>query len=122
MPRKNVDRDMSHKRRSERLDVLYDWTVSLDMFKTGKIKNLSKHGLFIKTSQHLEVNSIVSIEFFPPSTDEIITVKAKVVWVHTDSESNVLGIGVDFQGLRKKDKEAISYYINLIIKERDERI
>ncbi len=97
------------------------WTVSLDSFYSGRIDNLSKDGLFINTSKDIPMGAKVSIEFLPPNTDNVVRVESQAVWMKKDKGGNILGIGVEFVKLSREDKEVISFYLDIMRRERDER-
>jgi len=113
-------RRKSQRRRSSRIDT-DNWTVTIDLFKMGRIKNLSTNGLYVSTDEDLEIGSTVSVEFFPPNTDKLILIKAEVIWKQKNNFGDVLGVGVDFLSLTEDEKKVISHYLGLVEKEADER-
>ncbi len=112
--------DERRKSQSKSTDICC-WAVSLDLFYTGQVNNLSNHGLFINTTKNVPINSVVTIEFLPPNADKVICVKSKVIWNRKDSTGKNIGIGVEFFDLTDKDKEVISFYLAIIKKKGDNR-
>jgi len=117
------ERRHAQRRQSERFTTKSGWTVSLDSLYAGEVNNLSAHGVFVKTSNNIPVDSIVHVEF--PATGSLskgkVSVKAKVVWSRKDRQGILVGIGVEFIDPSEKQKDVISYYIDIIKKENDKR-
>lgn len=110
------------RRRVERVAALPGWTVSLDSLYKGEINNLCQHGLFIKTSKDIPVDSIVAVKLLPPeTTDKAIKINAKVVWTRKDRQGNSVGMGIEFIEQTPKDKEVIAFYIDMIKGNKEER-
>jgi c-di-GMP-binding flagellar brake protein YcgR len=110
------------KRRAERVTKVSGLTVSLDSLYKGEIANLSIHGLFVKTSHLLPVDTMVDVKFLPANTDDkAISIKSKIIWQRKDRFGDAVGMGVEFIEQSRRDKEVISFYIDIVKKENDEK-
>jgi type IV pilus assembly protein PilZ len=101
------DRD---KRAAERLPIrmLVEYESSED-FLIDYTANMSIGGMFIQTSNPLEVGTRFRLRFRIPGRDEPVDTIGEVCWVLTPEEAGCMqpGMGVRFEELAAKDRNAV---------------
>jgi uncharacterized protein (TIGR02266 family) len=73
----------SERRSAERLDVT--WSVDCETDETflyASITNISELGIFVRTSEPLEVGTRLTLRFAPPGTKEPFVLAGQVQWVN----------------------------------------
>ncbi len=102
------------KRESERLpvDVKVDYRT-VGSFITDYTKDLSKGGIFIKTSLPLEVGTRVRLRLTLPDGDAPFALDGVVKWVSTlrEREKHPSGMGVEFVDFSDEVKNKIENLI-----------
>ncbi len=79
---------------------------------TSKTKNVSAGGVCITTTAGpLERDAIYTLTFELPDSQEVVTVKARVVWTKNDDHDRALfDNGLEFINMQEKYREAIEKY------------
>lgn len=89
------------RRRSQRINL--DWTVSMESslgMHGGSLKNLSLHGIFIKTEERVPVGESVSVSFCDPGVSWSRSLLLGAVVVRSEPE----GVALD---LRQMDLDTL---------------
>ena len=100
----------SEKRYAERLPIrmLVEYESSED-FLIDYTANMSIGGMFIQTSNPLEVGTRFRLRFRLPAREEPVDTVGEVCWVLTPEEAGCMqpGMGVRFEELAKPDRLAV---------------
>jgi type IV pilus assembly protein PilZ len=100
----------SDKRNTERLPIrmLVEYESSED-FLIDYTANMSIGGMFIQTSNPLEVGTRFRLRFRIPGRDEPVDTVGEVCWVLTQEEAGCMqpGMGVRFEELAGIDRDAV---------------
>lgn len=106
---------VADNRKSERLpvDVKVDYRT-VGSFITDYTKDLSKGGIFIKTSLPLEVGTRVRLRLTLPDGDAPFALDGVVKWVSTlrEREKHPAGMGVEFVDFSDEVKAKIESLIH----------
>jgi type IV pilus assembly protein PilZ len=112
------------RRSHERVDVM--WSVDCeteDTFLYAAITNISAMGIFVRTTDPLEVGTLVTLRFAPPDAREPFILDGVVQWVNAvrplDDNLNP-GMGIRFSSLTLDDRERIVDAIHTIAYLREE--
>ena len=112
------------RRSSDRIDVL--WSVDCeteDTFLYAAITNISEMGIFVRTTEPLDVGTAVTLRFAPPHESEPFVLGGTVQWVNAlrprQSNPNP-GMGIRFATLTLADRERIVDTIRTIAYLREE--
>ena len=108
--------------RAPRVDAKLDIDFDIDLgskedahtFYTGFTKNISEGGLFISTSQYLEIGHKLTIQMGIPPNKEKTTLECEVRWVRRDDNHDLngfYGVGVQFINLSPEIKSQINQFI-----------
>ena len=108
--------------RAPRIDAKLDIDFDIDLgskedahtFYTGFTKNISEGGLFISTSQYLEIGHKLTIQMGIPPNKEKTTLECEVRWVRRDDNHDLngfYGVGVQFINLSPEIKSQINQFI-----------
>lgn len=106
---------MSDNRRAERVpvDVKVDYRT-VGSFITDYSKDLSKGGIFIKTSLPYEVGERVRLRLTLPDGDAPFALDGVVKWISTlrDREKHPAGMGIEFVDFDEKIKKKLEDLVN----------
>lgn len=111
------------RRAAERVAV--EWKVDCeidDTFLYASITNISELGIFVRTSEPLEVGTGLTLRFAPLAAEEPFVLKGVVQWVNPVRAlalSPNPGMGVRFVGLDADDRERLVAVIRTIAYVRD---
>jgi uncharacterized protein (TIGR02266 family) len=83
--------------------------LSHSHFYTGLSMDVSKGGLFVATYEPLAVGTLVTLFFVLPN-GEAVEAPGTVRWTRQGSEDSAPGMGVAFETLNKKAREAIASF------------
>ena len=116
--------DSKNRRVAERVDVF--WSVDCeteDTFLYAAITNISEMGIFVRTTEPLDVGTAVTLRFAPPHESEPFVLGGTVQWVNAlrprQSNPNP-GMGIRFITLTLPDRERIVETIRTIAYLREE--
>jgi len=102
--------DSTEKRTTERLPIrmLVEYESSED-FLIDYTANMSIGGMFIQTSNPLEVGTRFRLRFRIPGRDAPVDTVGEVCWVLSAEEAGVMqpGMGVRFEELEAKDRASV---------------
>jgi Tfp pilus assembly protein PilZ len=98
------------KRSSKRVPVDLEATISKggDSFK-GVIINCSLNGMFLRTTQKLELSDIITISVLLPNQPNPLMVRSTVIW--TDWNPGNPGFGVHFVTIPDEHAETLKEYL-----------
>jgi type IV pilus assembly protein PilZ len=122
-PPDRSERRLRERRSADRFDVV--WSVDCeadDNFLYASITNISELGIFVRTSQPLQVGTRVKLRFQPPGQGEPFIVSGQVQWInplHLLCENINPGMGIQFVDLCAEDRERIVDAIHTIAYVRD---
>jgi type IV pilus assembly protein PilZ len=106
------------RRTVERVDVT--WSVDCeteDTFLYASITNISALGIFVRTSQPLEIGTRVTLRFAPPGARAPFVLAGVVQWVNPVkvlAENRNPGMGIRFVDLTPLDRERLVDAIHTI--------
>ena len=106
------------RRTVERVDVT--WSVDCeteDTFLYAAITNISELGIFVRTSQPLEIGTRVTLRFAPPGARAPFVLAGVVQWVNPVkvlAENRNPGMGIRFVDLKPLDRERLVDAIHTI--------
>ena len=85
-----------HPRAVVKIEIAFKHTID---FVTSYMLNISKGGLFIKTDEALQLNTIVFLRFIMPGDTMPIETERKVVWCNTNKAKGYFprGMGIKFR-------------------------
>jgi len=121
MPLSGIDIDETQSLNSGRIQPRKEISVEVGVyadyqFYTGLTQNISSGGLFIATSEPLELGATFEVKFKIPNVDHTFECSAEVRWVRTidvASESGMSsGMGVRFNGLEPLEQKLIDQFIH----------
>ncbi len=99
-------------RRGPRLLVIMETVASNSHSQIfGNIINLSETGLFVETNDAVEPGTILDVELKLPGGKDAIVIKGKVARLHRLAGKVQYGLGVQFQEMASRTREAILSYI-----------
>lgn len=91
--------------------IFYDYTVSLGV-----------GGMFLETSQPLNIGDTLQLRFVLPKSDHIFEAAAKVVWKNDTSREDIegsllsyQGVGLALENISDEDGEKIKTYVSSLI-------
>jgi hypothetical protein len=91
------------RRSSKRYDIAVDAEVTIgEVRHTATMRNVSLGGLYLNSAERPAMGTRVSLRFSVPTQKEPIEVISIVRW------TDMLGFGVQFDGLRARDVWALS--------------
>jgi type IV pilus assembly protein PilZ len=121
MPMSAIDIDDTQAAESGRIQPRKEIAVEVgvyaeNQFYTGLSQNISSGGLFIGTSEPLEIGTTFELTFKIPNLDHSFKCSGEVRWVRTidvASESGLnAGMGVRFNGLDPLEQKLIDQFIH----------
>lgn len=96
---------MSENRRFVRVTSrLRCWCEGENVTVYARIGNLSEGGLFLRTSTPLAAGAVATIRI---GTESVFETHARVVWARGDGEDGPPGMGLEFQGVDERRREAL---------------
>ena len=113
---------LSERRNAERIDVT--WAVDCeteDTFLYANITNISEMGIFVRTTEPLEMGTRLRLTFAPPGA-EGFTLEGTVAWINPVRENGDNpnpGMGVKFVDLKLPERERLVEVIRTIAYLRD---
>ena len=114
-------KEKSEKRQHPRFPTSISVRVkhkSIDDFVTEEIRNISKGGIFVKTSNPLPFGSGVDLEFILPTDNKTIKAKGIVMWSYDKNpggaSSQENGMGLRLKDLSVQEINMIAEYIDKI--------
>jgi type IV pilus assembly protein PilZ len=114
MPKASVERlpDLelqADRRRSERTDVLVrvDYQ-SVDELFSEFARNINEGGVFVETEAPLPVDSVVTLQFRIPGSDDPVAGTGRVVRVSEPGAPGPSGMGIEFDALDRDSRERIN--------------
>jgi len=114
---------VSDRRTAERVDVT--WSVDCETEETflyASITNISELGIFVRTTEPLEIGTHVTLRFAPPGARAPFVLEGVVQWVNPVKalgENRNPGMGIRFAELRPIDRERLVGTIRTIAYVRD---
>jgi type IV pilus assembly protein PilZ len=114
--------DEANRRAHDRVPV--SWNVDCateDTFLYASIANISAMGIFIRTTEPLDVGTPVDLAFAPPG-DEPFKLRGQVAWVNkvrSDGDNPNPGMGVRFMELSNEARERLVNVVRAITYVRD---
>lgn len=112
------------RRGAERIEVT--WSVDCeteDTFLYANITNISEVGIFVRTTEPLEVGTRLTLRFAPPGSHEPFVLAGRVQWVNPVrllSDNKNPGMGILFVSLTRDERERLVSAIRTIAYVRDE--
>ena len=91
-----------------------DCTISNNL--VGKIQNISLSGVFITSINHLELDSLVTVEFNAPSKNGTITLKPSLKVLNKYTVNNSYGYGAVFSNLTINELKQLKVLIKYLDK------
>ena len=94
---------------------------TVDQFLWNFASNINEGGLFLESSNPLDIGTVVQLKFYLPNLDSPIKATGEVVWLGKnesdsfgeESAPEKQGMGIQFKGLDDESKSAI----NRLVKE-----
>ncbi len=114
---------LAERRIAERVDV--EWSVDCETPETflyASIRNISQMGIFVMTSNPLEVGTALTLHFAPPGRAGVLILSGVVQWVNpmrAFAPSPNPGMGIRFVDLTPEQRERIVEIIHTIAYVRD---
>jgi len=105
--------DPKNRRRHPRIysPIEVNFNFENEIFSEHTV-SLSMGGLYVKTSNPLEVGSIFPLDFTLPDYDHTFNVTGKVIWKKTTEDKNgPPGMGIKFMDARPQDKDALLHFL-----------
>lgn len=119
-----VDQDLSERRTFDRYEV--EWSVDCvaqgDTFLYACITNISEMGIFVRTTEPLQIGSKMRLCFAPPGA-EAFKLEGAVAWVnpwHDNGDNPNPGMGIRFVNLKPEERERLVDVIRTIAYLREE--
>lgn len=78
---------------------------------TGRVRNLSRGGLFVESSRALEPAAEVQVQLELPETETSVLSTAEVRWVRREA-NEALGMGMRFLRLDRDSARELAHYVN----------
>ncbi len=91
------------------LEITYE---SGDDFLSSFLSDISGDGLFIGTSNPMEVNTRLKVCFHVPGISESLLATGTVVWVRDSVSSDNPGMGVRFDEMEPGDREKVDQFFS----------
>ena len=110
--RAEVGNEMREKRCPVSLKVKYD---TANEFKIDYTKNVSRGGMFIRTTSPIEIGTKMQLELFLPNLNEPILLSVEVVHseMHMHDKNNA-GVGVRFLDIDPLSKSILINYLSAL--------
>jgi type IV pilus assembly protein PilZ len=105
--------DTTNRRRQPRiyLPVEVNYANGSDLVSEVTM-SLSMGGLYVKTSQPLEIGSLFLVDFTLPGFDHQYKIKGKVIWVKTMEDAHgPPGMGIKFLNVPEENKRTLLQYL-----------
>ena len=118
MPGKQSSWPAHERRTAERVDVT--WSVDCETEETflyAAISNISDLGIFVRTSEPLEIGTRVRLRFSPPGSIPPFALTGIVQWVNPVkvlAENRNPGMGIRFVEITRHDRERLVEAIRTI--------
>jgi uncharacterized protein (TIGR02266 family) len=91
--------------------VEVNYYFGTDLFRESTM-SLSMGGLYVKTAQPLEVDSLFLVDFNLPGFDHLFKIRGKVIWIKkAEDVYGPPGMGIKFFGVPESDKRTLLQYI-----------
>ena len=111
------------RRQAERIPVCWDVDCETeDTFLFASIKDISELGIFVYTTEPLEIGTQLTLRFDPPGTDEPFSLQGMVQWVNplrVLARNRNPGMGVTFVDITPDQREELVRVIRTIAYLRD---
>lgn len=78
---------------------------------TGRVRNLSRGGIFVESARALEPAAEVQIQLELPESDQSVLSTAEVRWVRREV-NEALGMGLRFLSLDRDSAKCLAHYVN----------
>jgi len=120
---KPSDAPVSERRSYERLEV--EWSVDCETEQTflyASITNISEMGIFVATTDPLEVGTRMTLRFAMPGEESPYILHGQVAWVNPIrmlSDNPNPGMGIRFVDLSSENRERIIAQVRTIAYVRD---
>jgi len=116
MPKKKNLQAADKERRSDLRAPIRIWAkeISEDMTSFHLVSNISHTGLHIEKKLPLPMGATIHLELELTSPYGKIQVKGIVNNTYKDSDSNVMGTGVEFVEMREDDKKKLDDYLKQV--------
>lgn len=104
--------DAAERRRFDRVEatVRVDY-ASVDELFSEFTRDINEGGLFIETSNPLDLGGRVSLQFALPDSDETIRARGTVMWVQPGGADQPAGMGVEFDDLDPAERAKINEFV-----------
>ncbi len=81
-----------------------------DIEWTGRVRNLSRGGLFVESARALEPSSEVMVQLELPDSEDSVLSTAEVRWVRRERNES-LGMGMRFLALDRDSEKSLARYV-----------
>jgi type IV pilus assembly protein PilZ len=112
-----------NRRVFERIDVSWDVDCETeDTFLYASIRNISELGIFVRTTEPLDIGTRLKLKFSPPRQDEPFSLDGIVQWVNPVRAlgfNRNPGMGVSFVDITTEDRLRLVEMIRTIAYVRD---
>lgn len=81
-----------------------------DIEWTGRVRNLSRGGLFVESARALEPRSEVTVQLELPESEQSVLSTAEVRWVRRE-RNETLGMGMRFLALDRDSEQGLARYV-----------
>jgi uncharacterized protein (TIGR02266 family) len=78
---------------------------------SGDILNLSRGGIFVRTSIQPPVDEALSLRFYLPGDPEPLEVEGRAVWIQKTANALPPGMGVQFDNIPPLHKERLHAFV-----------
>ena len=112
---------MSRIERRKNLRIPYQLGVSTNLTTTGLLEthDISSYGIYVKTSNPLNLDSKVFVSFNIPDSPMPIKTYGRVAWNnYEDSNQQSKGMGIEFLSLTEFDNKRLEKFLDLIHREK----
>jgi len=125
-----VKSNASIARKSKRYELVFPVVFSEDdknLDKEAEALDINLGGMFLRTENMLELESIVYMKFTPPGTERVLSCSAKVVYLNNHipkifHDMIHSGMGVSFRGISDEDLEFLNQFLENMEKEPKTRL
>lgn len=76
----------------------------------ARTRNISLGGLYAEVNEAAPIGTAVQLRFTLPTQPEAIEVGGDIRWVVRNEQSDLIGMGIRFEGLRARDVWALNRF------------
>lgn len=97
-----------HERVAVDLSVTFQ---SEDEFASSYMSNISRGGVFIRTEEALNIDTVVKFKFTLPGDERVFKVLGMVVWSAPAGGKGIPGMGIQFTEMSNEDRILIEGFV-----------